>query len=256
MKITIDTDAGTITAGDLEETSLYSKAAFEMLSDLWVKVGWTQRYSYTFTWLGRPVIQLPEDMLRIQEVIYRLQPDVIVEAGVAHGGSLIFYASLFEAMGMAKGKGRVVGVDIDIRAHNRTAIEDHRLAPRITLIESSSSDVAAFEQVSRCIEPGDTVLVILDSNHSRDHVLAECWLYAPLVSVGSYIVAADGIMRDLTDVPGGDVSWATDNPFEAARAFAAERDDFVIETPGFAFNESDLERHITYWPGAYLRRVS
>ena len=256
MRITIDTDAKTIETsdgdGEHSEAPLHSKLAFELLSDLWVKVGWGQRYSYTFTWMGRPVIQLPEDMLRIQEVIYRLQPDVIIEAGVAHGGSLIFYASLFEAMG----KGRVVGVDIDIRAHNREAIEAHRLASRITLIECDSTDGAAFEQVSRCIEPGDMVFVMLDSNHSRGHVLAECRLYAPLVSIGSYIIASDGIMSELTDVPGGDVSWDTNNPTEAARDFAAECDDFVIETPAFEFNESDLERPITYWPGAYLRRVS
>jgi cephalosporin hydroxylase len=256
MKITIDTDAKTIATndgeGNVDEMPLYGKPAFELLSDLWVKVGWAQRYSYTFTWMGRPVIQLPEDLLRIQEVIHRLQPDVIIETGVAHGGSLIFYASLFEAMG----KGRVVGVDIDIRAHNRKAIEAHRLAPRITLVECDSTDSAAFEQVSRCVKPGDTVLVMLDSNHSRDHVLAECRLYAPLVSVGSYIIASDGIMSDLADVPGGDASWATDNPTEAARDFAAERGDFVIETPSFDFNESDLERPITYWPGAYLRRIA
>ena len=256
MKITIDTDAKTIATrdddGNDNEMPLYGNPSFKLLSELWIKVGWGQRYSYTFTWLGRPVIQLPEDLLRIQEVIHRLQPDVIVEAGVAHGGSLIFYASLFEAMG----KGRVIGVDIDIRAHNRQAIEEHRLATRITLVESDSTASAAFEQVSRYVESGDTVLVILDSNHSRDHVLAECRLYAPLVSVGSYIVATDGIMSELTDVPGGHVSWDTDNPTQAARDFAAERDDFVIETPGFAFNESTWERPITYWPGAYLRRIS
>lgn len=251
MKITIDTDTGTIATSD-GDVPLYSKAAFELLSDLWVKVGWAQRYSYTFTWLGLPVIQLPEDMLRIQEVVSTLRPDVIVETGVARGGSLIFYASLFEAMGA----GRVVGVDIDIRAANRQAIEGHCLASRITLIEGSSTDPGVFDQVSRCIEPGDTVLVILDSNHSRDHVLAECRVYAPLVTVGSYLVATDGIMSELAQVPGGDPSWVSDNPTEAARHFAAERDDFVVETPGFQFNDSALDRPITYWPGAYLRRIA
>jgi cephalosporin hydroxylase len=255
MKITIDTDTSTIATDD-GDIPLYSKPAFELLSDLWVKVGWAKRYSYTFTWLGLPVIQLPEDMLRIQEVVSNLRPDVIVETGVARGGSLIFYASLFEAMGMAEGKGRVVGVDIDIRAANRQAIEDHRLAPRITLIEGSSIDDDVFDQVSCAIAPGDTVLVILDSNHSYDHVLAECRLYASLVTAGSYLVATDGIMSELAQVPGGDASWVSDNPTEAARDFAAERHDFVVETPGFDFNDSDLDKPITYWPGAYLRRIA
>jgi cephalosporin hydroxylase len=255
MKITIDTDTETIATSD-GEVPLYSKPAFELLSDLWVKVGWAQRYSYTFTWLGLPVIQLPEDMLRIQEVVSNLRPDVIVETGIARGGSLIFYASLFEAMGMTGSNGRVVGVDIDIRVANRQAIEGHRLASRITLIEGSSTDPGVFDQVSRCIEPGDKVLVILDSNHSRDHVLAECRLYASLVTMGSYLVATDGIMSELAQVPGGEASWVSDNPTEAARDFAAGRDDFAVETPGFQFNDSALDRPITYWPGAYLRRIS
>ena len=150
----------------------------------------------------------------------------------------------------------MVGVDIDIRVANRQAIEGHRLASRITLIEGSSTDPGVFDQVSRCIEPGDKVLVILDSNHSRDHVLAECRLYASLVTMGSYLVATDGIMSELAQVPGGEASWVSDNPTEAARDFAAERDDFAVETPGFQFNDSALNRPITYWPGAYLRRIS
>src|SRR5262249_34591470 len=135
----------------------------------WLAVGWTQRYSYSFTWLGRPLIQLPEDVIRIQEVIHRVKPDVIVETGVAHGGSLIFYASLCKATE----RGRIVGVDIEIRPHNRAAIEAHPLAKYITLIEGSSTDPGIVERVKSHIKPGETVLVILDSNHSRKHVLDE-----------------------------------------------------------------------------------
>lgn len=251
MKITIDTDAKTIETGG-EQIALYGKAGFELISDLWVKAGWAMRYSYTFTWLGRPIIQLPEDMLRIQEVIHRIAPDVIIETGVAHGGSLVFYASLLKL----RGRGRVVGVDIEIRPHNRQAIESHDLATMITLVEGSSTAPETVAAVSACVAPGDKVLVMLDSDHSRAHVLQELRLYAPLVSVGSYIIASDGIMSVLTDVPGGHASWASDNPTEAAKDFIAERDDFVLETPAFEFAESELTEPITYWPGAYLKRIA
>ena len=137
MKLTIDTDANTLTeesTGGSETFSLYSREAFERISRQWVKVGWDQGYSYTFSWMGRPVIQLPEDMLRIQEAIYHVKPDVIVETGVAHGGSLIFYACLCKAME----RGRVIGVDIEIRPRNREAIESHELGSFITLVEGDS----------------------------------------------------------------------------------------------------------------------
>src|SRR5690606_19131155 len=145
------------------------------------------KYVYGFSWMGRPIIQLPEDMIRIQEVVYRLKPDVIVETGVAHGGSLIFYASLCKAME----RGRVIGIDIEIRPHNRKAIEAHELAGFITLVEGSSTDPAIVQEVKSLVAPGETAIVILDSNHSKQHVLDELEAYADLVSVGSYIVACD-----------------------------------------------------------------
>src|SRR5579871_6054204 len=132
--LTIDEAQGRVIVlhedGSSEEHRLDTAEAFEAVSAAWLRCGWDVKYVYGFTWMGRPVIQLPEDMIRIQEVIWRVRPDVIVETGVAHGGSLVFYASLFEAMG----HGRVIGVDIDIREHNRTAIEAHRMAQRITLV--------------------------------------------------------------------------------------------------------------------------
>lgn len=251
MKITIDTDTKTIEA-DGKIHPLYSKESFELLTRQWVKVGWNEKYSYTFSWMGRPIIQLPEDMIRTQEVIYRLKPDVIIETGIAHGGSLIYYASLCKAFG----KGHVVGVDIEIRPHNRKAIESHEMAPLITMIEGSSTDPAIVNKVKTEVKPGDTVLVILDSNHTYDHVMGELKAYADLVSVGSYIVATDGIMFDLEDVPRGGKGWRTDNPKNAAEDFVKAHPNFIIEQPSWPFNESTLKDNITHWPGAWIKRVS
>ena len=229
---------------------LYSRAAFELISDAWIKVGWNEKYPYTFSWMGRPIIQLPEDLIRIQEVIYRVRPDVILETGIAHGGSLVFHAGLCKTMG----RGRVIGVDIEIRPHNRQAIEAHELFPLITLIEGSSTAPDVVSHVKSLIAPHETVLVVLDSNHSRQHVLGELEAYHDLVTQGSYIVATDGVMRDLSDVPRGSAEWAWDNPAEAATEFAQSHPEFEIEQPAWPFNESELGRNITHWPNAWLRR--
>ncbi len=253
MKLTLDTDARTATVerdGETRALPLYSPETFSELSRLWVKVGWDMKQIYSFTWMGRPVIQLPEDMVRAQEVIYRVKPDLLIETGVAHGGSLIFYASLFRAMGA----GRVVGVDIEIRPHNRAAILAHELAAGITLIEGSSIDPGIVQQVREQIRPGSKVLVMLDSNHSYDHVAKELEAYAPLVTPGSYIVATDGVMEFLDDVPRGSPAWKTDNPKAAAADFARRHPEFVLEQPPFAFNEGQITEPVTHWPGAYLRR--
>lgn len=254
MKLILDTETKTLTmdeAGQTRVLDLYSKAAFEVISREWVRVGWNQKYQYTFSWMGRPVIQLPEDMIRMQEVIFQIKPDVIIETGVAHGGSLIFYSSLCKAMD----KGRVIGIDIDIRPPNRTAIETHPLNDRITLIEGSSTAQEIVEHVKSLVKPGETVLVILDSNHTYEHVSGELEAYADLVTPGSYIVATDGIMYDLADVPRGHPGWATDNPTWAARDFAAKHPEFLIEQPAWPFNESELDQNITHWPGAWLKRL-
>lgn len=253
MKLTIDTEQELLAVeqnGATRTLELYSREAFELISHQWLKVGWNQKYPYTFSWLGRPIIQLPEDIIRVQEVIYRIKPDVIVETGVAHGGSLIFYASLCQVMG----KGHVIGVDIEIRPHNRKAIEAHELASFITLIEGSSIEKSVVSRVKSLVKPGATVLVILDSNHTRQHVLAELEAYHDLVTPGSYIVATDGSMKDLHDVPRGKAEWRNDNPFAAAAEFASGHPEFAIEQPLWPFNESELHMNITHWPGAWLRR--
>jgi cephalosporin hydroxylase len=253
VKLEIDTSSNTLVCeedGVRRELSLYSSEAFAALSRLWVKVGWDLKYSYGFTWMGRPIIQLPEDIVRIQETIYRVRPDVIIETGVAHGGSLILYASLCAAMQ----QGRVVGVDIRIRPENRIAIEGHELASRITLIEGSSIDPLLVDRVRGLVQGHERVFVILDSDHSRAHVAQELEAYAPLVSEGSYLVATDGIMYDLYDVPHGRTEWRTDNPRTAAKEFAERHPDFELEEPPFLFKEAATSQQVTHWPGAYLRR--
>jgi len=254
MKLTIDTEQRTLSVdskGSKREMNLYSTEAFEHLSLEWLKLGWNQKYPYTFSWMGRPIIQLPEDMIRTQEVIYRVKPDVIVETGVAHGGSLIFYASLCKAME----RGRVIGVDIEIRPHNRAAIEAHEMSPLITLIEGSSTERSIVEHVQSMIRPGEKVLVILDSNHTKQHVSDELEAYHSLVAPGSYIVATDGSMRDLHDVPRGKSEWVWDHPAAAAEEFATRHPEFVLEQPPWVFNESELRQNITHWPNAWLRRT-
>ncbi len=255
MKITIDSEAKKIHVQDgarSESLGLYDKKAFELLSTLWLKLSWVQKYSYTFTWMGRPIIQHPEDLVRMQEVVYTVKPDVIIETGIAHGGSLILSASLMKAMGHGR---VVVGVDIEIRPHNRSAIEAHELFPMIKLIEGDSTASAIVAQAASHVKPGDKVLVILDSNHSYAHVLKELEAYHHLVTPGSYIVATDGIMRDLADAPRGDPSWTRDNPAQAAHDFVKKHPDFAIEQPKWRFNESPLDQVITGWPDAWIRRL-
>lgn len=254
MRITIDTDARRFSiekSGTCRTLDLYDKEAFELISDLWLKTSWNQKYSYTFTWMGRPIIQHPEDLVRLQETIYTLKPDIIIETGVAHGGSLVFYASLMKAMGSGR---YVVGVDIEIRPHNRRAIEAHEMAPLIRLVEGNSVAPEVVEKAAREVRPSDTVMVILDSNHSRAHVAAELEAYHCSVTPGSYIVATDGIMRDVYDVPRGVPEWRTDNPADAAEDFAARHPEFTIEPPRWQFNESGLDKNITAWPSAWLKK--
>lgn len=255
MKLSIDTDAKEIVIADNGATRslpLYSKKGFELLSDIWSKVGWNQKYTYTFTWMGIPVIQLPEDMIRTQEVIWKVKPDVIIECGVAHGGGAIYLASLLKAMG----KGRVIGVEVEFRGDHKEQIEKHPLGSLISLVVGSSTDPAIVAQVRDMIRPGEAVMVILDSNHTKAHVAGELDAYHDMVTPGSYIVATDGSMEFLHDVPRGKPEWKDDNPAAAAREFAAAHPNFVIDMPRPVFNESELTESITHWPDAWLKRVS
>jgi cephalosporin hydroxylase len=253
MKITIDTDAATFAIdadGATASHDLFSKEAFDVIADLWVKTGWVRKYSYGFSWLGRPIIQLPDDMLRIQEAIWQVQPDIILETGIAHGGSLIFYASLMEMIG----KGRVIGLDIDIRAHNRAAIEAHPMVKRITMIEGSSVAPGVVAQVKALIKPTDKVMLILDSNHSRDHVAAELAAYSDLVTPGSYILSQDGVMQLVAGSPRAPADWADDNPITAVNAFLAARPDFELSHPPRPFDETLDTPECSHHPVGWLRR--
>lgn len=252
--IKVDMEQGTVSVDEGELTRHYgldTPEAFKIISRIWLRAGWGNKHLYSFTWLGRPIIQLPEDLIRLQEVIYSIGPDVIIETGVAHGGSQIFYASLCQAMG----RGRVVGIDIEIRPHNRAAIETHRLFSFITLIEGSSIDPATIEKVHAQVRPDDKVIVLLDSCHTKEHVLAELRAYSPLVSPDSYIVAMDGIMEDVVGAPRTEADWTWNNPRQAALQFVASTPDFVIAEPAFQFNESTVRERVTYWPSAFIRRV-
>lgn len=253
-RVTVDFEAGSVlveTVDGQRELPMASPDAFDAVAAAYLRCGWDAKHVYSFTWMGRPIIQLPEDVLRLQEVIHQVKPDVIVETGVAHGGSLVLYASLCRAMG----HGRVIGVDVEIRPHNRAAIEAHPLFDLITLIEGSSTAPETVAHVRDAITPGERVLIFLDSNHTRDHVLAELEAYAPLVSIGSYIVAMDGIMRYLPGAPRAKPTWAKDNPSAAAALFAERNPGFVLADPVFPFNEGTVAKRVTYCPDAFLQRL-
>jgi cephalosporin hydroxylase len=254
MITTIDEEAGEVVVRDGAGETRYPLASaegFAAVSRAWLRAGWDAKYVYGFSWLGRPVIQLPDDLVRMQEVIYAVKPDVLIETGIAHGGSLIFYASLFKAMG----RGRVIGIDVEIRPHNRKAIEAHELFPSISLIEGSSIDPAVVAQVRGRLRPEDRVMVVLDSNHTYAHVHEELVLYAPLVTAGSYIVATDGIMEQVAGGPRTAPDWSWNNPRRAALDFAAAHPEFALKEPPWPFNEGLVDRRVTYWPDAFLQRI-
>jgi cephalosporin hydroxylase len=250
----IDITKNTIFDEDNNKTiALGSKEGFKIITDLWLKAGWDTKYVYSFSWMGRPVIQLPEDMLRIQEVIFDLKPDKIIETGIAHGGSLIYYASICKAIE----KGSIIGIDIEIRPHNRKEIEDHFLyKDYIEMIEGSSTSPEVLDQVRSKVKKGDKVLVILDSNHTKQHVLDELNAYSSLVSVGSYIVATDGIMELVVGQDRTQSDWSWNNPKSAAIEFVNANPNFIIEEPKFPFNEGAITERVTYWPSAYIKRIN
>lgn len=203
------------------------------------------KYSYNFRWLGRPIIQYPQDMIAMQEILWDVKPDLIVETGIAHGGSLIYYASLCELIG----HGTVLGIDIDIRPHNREAIEAHPMYRRIQLVEGSSTDPDVIAKV-RKISDGKRVLVVLDSNHTHEHVLAELQAYAPLVSIGSYCVVFDTIVEDLPAGLYTDRPWDVgNNPKTAVQEFLRQDDCFQID------RDIEAKIQITVAPDGYLRRI-
>ena len=204
------------------------------------------KYSYNFTWMGRPIIQYPQDMIAMQELIWEIKPDLIIETGIAHGGSLIYYASLLELIG----KGEVLGIDIDIREHNKKEIEEHPMYKRIHMLEGSSVTEEMVEKVKPFTKDKNTILVCLDSNHTHEHVLTELNFYAPFVTAGSYIIVFDTIVEDLPERYLPNRFWGIgNNPKTAVQEFLKNNDDFKIDD---AMNNKLL---ISVNPDGYLKRV-
>lgn len=206
------------------------------------------KYSYNFCWMGRPIIQHPQDIVMMQELIWEIKPDLIIETGIAHGGSAIMYASFMEMMGLKNS--HVLAIDIDIRDHNRHAIQQHPMYKRITMLEGSSIDKKMIDQVSIHAKEYNNILVVLDSNHTHDHVLAELNAYAPLVSVGSYCVVFDTIVEDMPDSAYEDRLWnKTQNPKTAVWEYLIDNEYFSID--------KDIEYKLlaTAAPDGYLKRI-
>ena len=204
-------------------------------------------YSYNFSWLGVPIIQFPQDMIALQEIIWQVKPDLIIETGIAHGGSLILSASFLELID----NGSVLGIDIDIRSHNREVIENHPLFKRIDLIEGSSISEDTIQKVRKFAEGKEKVLVILDSNHTHAHVMDELKLYSPLVSVGSYCIVFDTVIEDMPEDSFPDRPWGKgDNAKTAVWEFLKDNQNFVID------KEIEDKLLITVAPDGYLKKIS
>ena len=239
----------------LGENKLLKEQALNFMID-----SGSNAYTYNFTWLGRPIIQYPQDMIALQEIIWELKPNLIIETGIAHGGSLILSASILELLG---NDGQVLGVDIDIRDHNREQIEKHPLAKRISMIQGSSTDEATVKQVYKFAEGKEKIMLILDSNHTHDHVFKELIAYSPLVTKGSYLIVFDTAIEDLPE----NYNWANrpwgkgNNPKTAVWAFLEKfKNEGLKGIDGEDMNfEIDQEIHnkllITVAPDGYLKRL-
>ena len=221
------------------------------LARLWARAVGPYRYPYHFKWMGRPIIQVPQDILAMQELIWEIQPEVVIETGVARGGSLVFFASMLALLGGERAaKRKVVGIDIDIRPHNRRAIEKHPMGRSIELIQGSSIDPLIVDQVKRAVGDAGPVIVCLDSNHTKDHVLEELRLYAPFVRKGSYLVVFDTLLEHLPAAFSIGRPWGPGNgPLSAVREFLTETKRFVVD------DDIDAKLQITVAPGGFLRCV-
>lgn len=237
--------------------------ALQQRSIDWVRDSARHHYSYNFSWLGRPIIQYPQDLVAMQEIIWKIKPDLIIETGIAHGGSLILSASILAMLDMCdsiesgamldpkQSKRKVLGIDIDIRAHNRAAIESHPMASRIRMIQGSSVAPEIIEQVHQAASGYQRILVFLDSNHTHDHVLAELEAYAPLVSKESYCVVFDTIVEDMTKEMFPDRPWGPgNNPKTAVWEYLKTHPEFEID------KRIQHKLLITVAPDGYLKRLA
>lgn len=248
---------------DLESLNNISAMAedetVKTVSQQWVDVTGQYRYVYNWKWMGLPIIQFPADIVATQEIIWSVKPTVIVETGVARGGSIVFNASQLALLDLCEGASpslvgstrRCIGIDIDVRSHNREAIDSHPMEPMITLIEGSSIEDATFQSVCELITPQDRVMVILDSNHTHEHVLRELELYSPLVSHGSFLIVHDTGIEVAPDSAFGNRNWGRgNNPLTALNEFLDGSDDFAVE------DVVCNKLLTTSSPRGYLRRVN
>ncbi len=217
------------------------------LGKQWVRETMNKKFIYNFTWMGRPIIQHPHDTMALQELIWQIKPDLIIETGIAHGGSVIFSASMLELLG---GNGEVIAIDIDIRKHNRDEIENHPMFKRIKLVEGSSIDTETVARVKDLAVGKKNIMVILDSNHTHDHVIKELNLYSPFVSVNSYLVVFDTWVEDVPENYYPDRPWDKgNNPKTAVWQFIKENNSFEID------KSIEHKLSITLAPDGYLKRI-
>jgi cephalosporin hydroxylase len=212
----------------------------------WIQESWKHEYAYHFSWLGRPIIQFPQDIIAMQEIIWKVKPDVIIETGIARGGSIIFSASILELIG----KGNVIGIDIDIREQNKKEIEKHNLFKRITLLQGSSIDKKIVREVSKICKNKKKVMVFLDSNHSHEHVLAELKMYSSMVTKGSYLVVFDTFVEDMPKEVVKDRPWSIgNNPKTAVHEFLKKNNRFKVDY------QIENKLLITSCPTGYLKCI-
>ena len=229
----------------------------------WVFHSMQQKYLYNFDWLGRPIIQYPEDMVAIQELIWKVKPTLVIETGIAHGGSLVLSASMLAMLDYCeavetgstldprKSRRRVVGIDIDIRSHNRSAIEEHPLSGLISMVEGSSVDQHVIDEVHQLAAGHETVMVFMDSNHTHEHVLGELNAYAHLVTKGSYCVVFDTFVEDMPPKYFPDRPWDRgDSPKTAVREYLKSHSEFEID------KSIDNKLLISVAPDGYLLRIA
>jgi cephalosporin hydroxylase len=241
-----------------EIRNMGANVSLNQLTRSWISAANKEKYSYHFQWLGRPIIQYPQDIVALQEIIWSTQPDLIIETGIAHGGSLILSASILSLLDLFDSERgvpraiprKVVGVDIDIRSHNKDAILNHPLSSKIELIEGSSVSSAIISKIQKMTESYNRVMVILDSNHTHDHVLQELQLYSDFVSKNCYLIVFDTVVEFLDKDSFEDRPWDIgNNPWTAVQSFLGETQDFVVD------KEIENKLQITVAPGGFLKKI-
>ncbi|CAN2046963.1 Rhamnosyl O-methyltransferase [Candidatus Magnetomoraceae bacterium gMMP-1] len=238
MKITVEDN------GKSQSAEVYSYEGMELISSLWLKLYAQSKLTHNITWLGVPIIQVSGDIMMMQELIWKVRPDVIIECGLAHGGSALFYASVCELIG----KGYIIGVDVEIRQYNKIAIQNHPLSHRVKMLEGSSTSEDIITKIIEITKNLNRVMVVLDSNHSKEHVARELDLYKDIVTPGSYLVAMDGAQAFVWDIPNGKPEWKEDNPLIAIEEFLEKNSDFEVD-------EHYTRLKVTANPKGFLRKV-